>query len=56
MPVMMVYLLFLVDELKLADPETVTEILIYIYSERREWIYKKPWPTMADNFNLTMSS
>ena len=46
----------LVDELKLADPEMVTEILTYIYSERRELIYKKPWPTMADNFNLTMSS
>ena len=46
----------LVDELKLADPEMVTEILTYIYSERREWIYKKPWPTMADILNLTMSS
>ena len=46
----------LVDELKLADPEMVTEILTYIYSERRELIYKKPWPTMADIFNLNMSS
>ena len=46
----------LVDELKLADPEMVTEILTYIYIERREWIYKKPWPTVALNFNLTMSS
>ena len=44
----------LVDELKLADPEMVTEILTYIYIETREWIYKKP--TMADILNLTMSS
>ena len=56
MPVMMVYMLFLVDELKLADLEMVAEILTYIYSERRKWIQKKPWPTMADIFNLTMSS
>ena len=37
-----------VEELKLADPDRVTEIMTHTYNERREWIYKKPGPTMAD--------
>ena len=37
-----------VEELKLADPDQMTEIMTQTYNERLEWIYKKPGPTMAD--------
>ena len=37
---------FVVEELELADPQRVTNIMEETYQERRQWIEQMPGPTM----------